>query len=550
MHDAINPAKTSGKPDLPKAVALLPRASQFPIDAKMCDALAEAIYSVWVSRKNNFALDATNREIEKEVDRLRHNWDISTGGTQLSDNPKRPATGTSSSRRNNTRNNNGGNGNNGGNTPPPAEPKSDPADAYDVTNGGAKLSSFQRTKFGTLAGYAKRMAELEARRAANIVKKEASDVEGKAQYQALMLQYLMQRRFEHVVMATRIYRVLFGDGDTVIKTQRGSQMEKMLSQGMGFNPTLGNLDAIANEAIRDIDESMQAFDYLAARGDLESASKRLSEAFMIGEYMPKMRTLPREKKEKVLDFVRDSNQLISAIEVKDYALAEELVKKLRQTARDFDSSKPTAAIDTARTVSGMHINKARVASTQRDIATVTEELRQATEIWPNNPELKTVSAMIFNKGDVQAQALNDLDALIAQKNYRQIFLDQGKYIAAVADKPDYEARLRPILEQMNKVQMVLVQSEKLTETGDKFGAWEAVELMRRDFPGDPEISSRRATLSAHVSELASALARAEQHEQQKQPGSSLAWYLKARKIYPQSRFARDGVERLATEVLP
>ncbi len=78
INDAINPAKTKGRPELPKAVALLPRASQFPIDAKMCDALAEAIYSVWLSRKNTSALNATNTEIEKEIDRLRKNWEVMT----------------------------------------------------------------------------------------------------------------------------------------------------------------------------------------------------------------------------------------------------------------------------------------------------------------------------------------------------------------------------------------------------------------------------------------------------------------------------------------
>jgi hypothetical protein len=85
INDAINPAKTQGRPQLPKAVALLPRASQFPIDAKMSDALAEAIYSVWLSRKNNTALNATNKEIEKEVERLRKNWDVATDHTTLGD---------------------------------------------------------------------------------------------------------------------------------------------------------------------------------------------------------------------------------------------------------------------------------------------------------------------------------------------------------------------------------------------------------------------------------------------------------------------------------
>ena len=33
-------------------------------------------------------------------------------------------------------------------------------------------------------------------------------------------------------------------------------------------------------------------------------------------------------------------------------------------------------------------------------------------------------------------------------------------------------------------------------------------------------------------------------------GSSLAWYLKARKLYPASDFAEEGINRLVKEVLP
>ena len=96
----------------------------------------------------------------------------------------------------------------------------------------------------------------------------------------------------------------------------------MFSQGLGFNPTLGNFDAMANEAIRDVDEAVAGVRLPGRSRRSRNRGKRLSEAFMIGEYLASIRTLPRAKKEKVLDFVRDSNQLISAIEVKDYALAE------------------------------------------------------------------------------------------------------------------------------------------------------------------------------------------------------------------------------------
>jgi len=44
--------------------------------------------------------------------------------------------------------------------------------------------------------------------------------------------------------------------------------------------------------------------------------------------------------------------------------------------------------------------------------------------------------------------------------------------------------------------------------------------------------------------------RTQELEQKGQTGSSLAWFLKAQQEYPNSDFARKGVERLTKEILP
>ena len=46
------------------------------------------------------------------------------------------------------------------------------------------------------------------------------------------------------------------------------------------------------------------------------------------------------------------------------------------------------------------------------------------------------------------------------------------------------------------------------------------------------------------------LRTAEKLEEKGEIGSSLAWYLKARKLYPASNFAEEGINRLVKEVLP
>jgi hypothetical protein len=60
------------------------------------------------------------------------------------------------------------------------------------------------------------------------------------------------------------------------------------------------VDSLANEIIRDVREGVLAFKFLLGMNELESASKRLAETFMIGEYLPYIRTLERDDKRRAL----------------------------------------------------------------------------------------------------------------------------------------------------------------------------------------------------------------------------------------------------------
>src|SRR5204863_656717 len=128
--------------------------------------------------------------------------------------------------------------------------------------------------------------------------------------------------------------------------------------------------------------------------------------------------------------VQKSNQLISALDVKDYALAEQLVNDLGKVAKDFDNSKPMAKIETSKTLAQMRLQKAKNAALSGDKVTLETELTAATELWPRNPQLAEYSKMIFAQGDVLQKALLDFDQLVSQKNYRQIFDDKARFIGA------------------------------------------------------------------------------------------------------------------------
>lgn len=508
--DALAPIKVSPK-TIDEAFRLLPKASNYEIDARLCDALADAVYSAWQSLNAQQRLAMANDALEQE--RKAHEWNLgmAASSTHLE-------------------------------APPPGGGK-------DKSGKIAEWQKEQTLKRDTkTAPYATRLAEVLAQIKANQMKKELSQLQTKIEFQALIAQFFFQRRFQHVLIATRFYRAVFSDGDT--KLQVGKDTKDLFEKSTGLPPTVGTLDSMANEAARDVREGVSAYDFLLEKNEMESATKRLAEAFSIGEYMPEIRTLSRDKKRRALEFTQKTNQLVSAIDVKDYELADKLVKDLQVIAKDFDTSKPTAAIQTAKAVSAMRLQKAKNAAVSGDRATLETELAAATEIWPRNPALKEFSEQIFSQADVQQKALIDLDQLISQHNYRQIYNDKERFMAAAVLYPDRQEQLRKILEDMGKIEITISQASEIAKRGDYAGAWETAEKVFKQFPEDSKLNQVRANLTTEAADFVLALRTAEQLEQKDQTGSSLAYYLKARKIYPASDFAQEGIKRLVKKIMP
>jgi hypothetical protein len=238
------------------------------------------------------------------------------------------------------------------------------------------------------------------------------------------------------------------------------------------------------------------------------------------------------------------------MEMKDYTGADKLIIELATLAKDFDSTKAKAGIETARTAARFHMASARNAALSGDKATLEKELKAAAALWPLNPELAEVSQKIFDQGDVQQRALLDLDQLIAQKNYRRIYDDSARFIAASALYPDRQKQLQEVLEHMKKIEGAVLRAEEMRRQSNYPGAWESVERVSATFPDDSKLNQMRADLTTQASDFVRSLRDAQDLEKRDQLGASLSHYLKAQKIYPASDFATEGIERVKKVILP
>ena len=490
----------------------LPFAGRYDIDARLCNSLADAVYSVWQAQRNQSRLTTANDSLSYA--RKQMEWDME----QEAKEKGLSKTATTGGKK--------------AGAPAPAQSNAVGATSSDIR----------------IAALTKRIAEMDLLTKGNGVKRELSELQTKVEFQAMMVQFLMQRRFQHVLMATRFYRALFTDGDT--KLNLGKDAADLFAKSTGMPPTVSVIDSMANEMIRDIRESTKSFDYLLEKGEMQGATMRLQEAFVTGEFMPEMRLLAREKKRKCLDFAQKSYQLISAIDVRDYDRAEKIVGEMKSVAKDFDDSKPSQAINAARLKVHSLIMKAKDAVLNNDKAGGEKALAEAGETWPNNKELLIAMDDLFNKGDIVQKALLEFDQLLSQKNFRQIWSDKVRFIAAVAVNPDRKPALEKVMKDMETIEGSLMRAEEMARQGNHAGAWEGLEKAWAQFPDDGKLNQQRADMTTRASDFVKIIRNAEELEKKEQFGSGLAHYLKAQKLYPASDFARDGVARLVKQVLP
>ena len=493
--------------NLDEAFKLLPQAAEFREDANLCDALASQVLGAWQAQRQVSRLTAANQALEE--DRKRHEWNtrMATQGSSLSTAPK------------------------------------------DAAAAAEWAKEREISRAARMQPHTQRLTEVNALLNANRAKSELSALQSRIEFQTLLVQLFLQRRFRHVLIGSRFYRSIFNDGDNQLRV--GESTKSLFAGLADIPPTVNSLDSLSNEAIRDVEQAVEAVEFLLEKDELQSASLRLGEAFAIGEHLPAIHQFPRAGRQRILEFTRRSNQLLSALEVKDYTRAEQLVAELQETAKDFDPSQPLTAVQTARNVSRMHLARARNAALSGDAETLERELRAATEIWPNNPDLADVSGQIFEQTDVQQQALLELDRLIEQGDHRTIFRQSAKFIAASALHPDRQEKLGVILEQMTGIEASLQRAREIQQRGDAAGAWESIQVASRQYPDDTEINRLRADLaSGGAATFVQSLNKGDDLEARGEYGAALAWYLDAHRQYPPSQFAQERIDALAARIVP
>ena len=317
--------------------------------------------------------------------------------------------------------------------------------------------------------------------------------------------------------------------------------------------SLSQLDAFANEIIRDVNEGVKVYKFLLDKSELESASSQLAAVFTKGEYLPSVRLLTVDEKRKTLEYAQLCNKLVNAANSGNIDALSEVVTGMKKLNPSFDDAEILAKLQGVKTASSLLVAQAKVAAAKGDLQAVQTQITRAAALWPNNPEVTNFSSAMTKVADVaspQVQAINDFDQLYSQKNFRQIFDEKEKYIAAISQSPERQPKLKEVLSRMQDIETSIMRSQEIARRGDYAGAWEGLDLTFAQYPDDSKLSQMRADLTTQAPDFVHDVREAKNYEEKKEYGSSLAWYLRSQSRYPMSDLSKQGIQRIARLLLP
>ena len=334
-------------------------------------------------------------------------------------------------------------------------------------------------------------------------------------------------------------------------------LQNALTTGMkGASRTfksLSQLDAFANEIIRDVNEGVKVYKYLLEKNEMESAASQLASVFTKGEYLPSVRLLTQDEKRKTLAYAQLCNRLVNAANSGNIDALSEVVTEMKKMNPSFDDAEILAKLQGVKTASSLLVAQAKVAASKGDLQAVQTQITRAAALWPNNPEVTNFSAdmsKMSEKASPQVQAVNDFDQLYSQRNFRQIFDDKEKYIAAISQTPERQGKLREVLSRMQDIETSIMRSQEIARRGDFAGAWEGLEVTFGQYPDDTKLSQMRAELTTQAPYFVHDIREAKAYEERKEYGSSLAWFLRSQSRYPMSDLSKQGIQRVAKQILP
>ena len=391
------------------------------------------------------------------------------------------------------------------------------------------------------------LAETETRIQALEASTTNNGIQAKLQFQTQIVGFMAQRRFEHAMLASAFYRLIFKGSAQELEVGQ-EEISDMLGTAEASH-TVATLEFIAREAINDVRIGVDSVQALYGREELFGALQRLQETFFLGEHLPEIRLFDTDKKVALHEFYRDARQARQLFDLKDFERVDALAESLEARARDFSSAQILSASRSAQRMSDLAVMSARQAMAAQEFEKAEAGLARATSIWPLNPRIEEFSLNMVNRSDIASTATVEFDRVLASGAFRQIYDNRAQLGVALLQDPARSQQLEDVVNNVARIDVLLAQAGEMVAQGNPYAAWEILIQATAIDPKDVELNVARADVAPRASPFVAKLNAASEFENDKEYAASLTQLLAAQDIYPASSQCRLGIERLSARLM-
>lgn len=170
------------------------------------------------------------------------------------------------------------------------------------------------------------LAETEAKILALETQAAMTGIQAKLQFQSQIVGFLIQRRFQHALVLSGFYQLLFKGSQQQLEVGKDDLKQFFPSSDLAF--TVDTMSYVAREAINDVKGGTEAVNTAYTEGRQMIALERLQETFFLGEFTPSINLIPTEQRRNLLDLYRGMIEAGELANAKDYNGVAEFAEKL------------------------------------------------------------------------------------------------------------------------------------------------------------------------------------------------------------------------------
>ncbi|MEN8661376.1 MAG: hypothetical protein ACN4GF_02550 [Lentimonas sp.] len=490
---------------------LLFRASRFDSDGGNSTIVANQVFNAWRIRKESRGISMSQRELEQV--RVTQQEIVANRQFTLRRIRERRLQQTSASNRDEN------------------ETK---------TDGESALTSEDAFRVLDLAETEAKIIALESQTALNAM-------QAKIQFQSQIVSFFMQRRFQHALVLSSFYQLIFKGSQQQLEVGKDELSSFFPNTDLTF--TVDTMSFVSREAINDINKGVDAVNTAYGEDRSLIALERLQETFFLGEYSPELNLIPTTQRRHLLDLYRGMIEAGDLAEAKDYNGVAEMVEQISALASDFPKNRILSSIETAKSVSDMAVFAASQYRNLGDIDKSRAELQNAIEVWPSNPSIREFQQETTKMATAGSQGVKVFDDLMGREDKRAIYERRMELGFALSSDKERLPIFTNVVDEVARIEMLVKQSEELVKQGNDYAAWEFLVEAAKINPDDGPMNRARADLAPQVADFVLHVNRAERQVDSGHYAGALAGYLAAQDVYLASRLCREGVEATANALM-